>query len=60
MEWIDMDEDRDQWRALVNAVMNLLQWEGGVKSNWVHSALWPLLGILCLPVVIMVVEKLVE
>jgi hypothetical protein len=23
MEWIDLAEDRDQWRALVNTVMNL-------------------------------------
>jgi hypothetical protein len=23
MEWIDMAQDRDRWRALVNAVMNL-------------------------------------
>ena len=23
MEWIDVAEDRDRWRALVNAVMNL-------------------------------------
>jgi hypothetical protein len=23
MEWIDMAHDRDRWRALVNAVMNL-------------------------------------
>jgi hypothetical protein len=23
MEWIDLDQDRDQWRALVNTVMNL-------------------------------------
>jgi hypothetical protein len=23
MEWIDLAEDRDQWRALVNMVMNL-------------------------------------
>jgi hypothetical protein len=23
MDWIDVDEDRDQWRALVNKVMNL-------------------------------------
>jgi hypothetical protein len=22
MEWIDLAEDRDQWRALVNTVMN--------------------------------------
>jgi hypothetical protein len=24
MDWIDMAEDRDRWRALVNAVMNIL------------------------------------
>jgi hypothetical protein len=24
MEWIDMSQDRDQWRALVSMVMNLL------------------------------------
>jgi capsid protein len=23
MEWIDVAKDRDRWRALVNAVMNL-------------------------------------
>jgi hypothetical protein len=23
MNWIDLAEDRDQWRALVNTVMNL-------------------------------------
>jgi hypothetical protein len=23
MEWIDMAQDRDRWRALVNMVMNL-------------------------------------
>jgi hypothetical protein len=23
MEWIDVAQDRDQWRALVNTVMNL-------------------------------------
>jgi hypothetical protein len=23
MEWIDMAQDRDRWRALVSAVMNL-------------------------------------
>jgi hypothetical protein len=24
MDWIDLTEDRDQWRALVNTRMNLL------------------------------------
>jgi hypothetical protein len=24
MEWIDLAQDRDQWRALLNTVMNLL------------------------------------
>jgi hypothetical protein len=34
---------------------------GGVESNWVHSALRPLIGLLCQPrVVIMMMEKLVE
>jgi hypothetical protein len=23
MDWIDLDQDRDQWRVLVNTVMNL-------------------------------------
>jgi hypothetical protein len=23
MEWIDLTQDRDQWRALMNTVMNL-------------------------------------
>jgi hypothetical protein len=24
MDWIDLAQDKDQWRALVNTVMNLL------------------------------------
>jgi hypothetical protein len=35
----------------------LVYW--GVESNWVHSALRPLIGLLCQPRVIMM-EKLVE
>jgi hypothetical protein len=33
---------------------------GGVESNWIHSALWPVIGLLCQPRVIMMMEKLVE
>jgi hypothetical protein len=32
----------------------------GVESNWVHSALRPLIGLLCQSRVIMMTEKLVE
>jgi hypothetical protein len=31
-----------------------------VESNWVHSALRPLIGLLCPPRVIMMMQKLVE
>jgi hypothetical protein len=31
----------------------------GVESNWIHSARRPLMGLLCQPRVIMMMEKLV-
>jgi hypothetical protein len=34
--------------------------EGGVESHWVHSALRPLIGLLCPLQVIMIMVKLVE
>ena len=35
MGWIDLTEDRDKWRALVNAVMNLLKPSGFFRFHQV-------------------------
>jgi hypothetical protein len=32
----------------------------GMEFSWVHSALRPLIGLMCQPRVIMMMEKLVE
>jgi hypothetical protein len=37
---------------------SLVHW--AVNSNWVHLALRPLIGLLCQPRVIMMMEKLVK
>jgi hypothetical protein len=33
MDWIDLAQDTDQWRALVNTVMNAIQ----ISCSWILS-----------------------
>jgi hypothetical protein len=36
MDWIDLAQDRDQWRALVNTAMGSLKYRDFIESlhNW--------------------------
>jgi hypothetical protein len=41
VDWIHLTQDRDQWRVLVNTVMNILIQEkvGNILTNWVYYQL---------------------
>jgi hypothetical protein len=56
-QW-DAPTDSSMW--FVTHGVQLINYSGGVESNWVHSALRPQIGLLCQARVIMMMEKLVE
>jgi hypothetical protein len=41
MDWIDLAQDRDKWRALVKTVMNLRFLKCWEVSEWLHN--WQLI-----------------
>jgi hypothetical protein len=59
---VNKNTKRNQWKTASFSYSTIFFncCSGGVESIWVHSALWPPIGLLCQPRVIMMMEKLVE